>query len=356
MNTSVWTGRQRPAQGGNSIGHYQITAGTLGCVVRDRRTGKKLILSNNHVLANCNAGRPGDPILQPGPADGGQVGPDTLASLERFIPIRYGQEPPACSIAQGAARVANVLAQLTGSRHRLQAMQVRPAAVNHIDAALARPLDEDDLLERNAEIGLIDGYRSAQLGMPLCKAGRTTAFTTGAVTVMDASVQVGYTEDRLALFESQILTTPMSQGGDSGSLIVSAEGHHAVGLLFAGSPQVTIFNPIGPVLETLQIDLPGAAMHGAPLPPSKSLTHTPSAPSAQAVRLAHQDELLKKANVVGVGVGQQRRQGRRTGQTALVVMVTHKVPLDSLPPADRIPSEIDGIPVDVQEVGAIRSL
>src|SRR3989338_2088245 len=44
--------RARPARGGASIGHYKITAGTLGCLVRDKKSGKTLILSNNHVLAN----------------------------------------------------------------------------------------------------------------------------------------------------------------------------------------------------------------------------------------------------------------------------------------------------------------
>jgi len=33
--------------GGVSIGHFQVTAGTLGCLVRDRRSGVRLILSNN---------------------------------------------------------------------------------------------------------------------------------------------------------------------------------------------------------------------------------------------------------------------------------------------------------------------
>jgi len=65
------TERIRPTPGGVSIGHYQITAGTLGCPVYDEASGARLILSNNHVLANRNDGRIGDPILQPGRADGG---------------------------------------------------------------------------------------------------------------------------------------------------------------------------------------------------------------------------------------------------------------------------------------------
>ena len=64
--------RLRPAPGGVSLGHYQITAGTFGCVVRDQASGARLLLSNNHVLANGNEASPEDPILQPGTADGGR--------------------------------------------------------------------------------------------------------------------------------------------------------------------------------------------------------------------------------------------------------------------------------------------
>ena len=71
------TGRFRPAPGGVSIGHRDITAGTLGCLVR--KGGVTYILSNNHVLANSNAASPGDPILQPGPYDGGTVAGDHMA-------------------------------------------------------------------------------------------------------------------------------------------------------------------------------------------------------------------------------------------------------------------------------------
>ena len=64
------TDRWRPAPGGVSIGHYKITAGTFGSIVRDRETGNRLILSNNHVIANSNDADAGDEILQPGPIDG----------------------------------------------------------------------------------------------------------------------------------------------------------------------------------------------------------------------------------------------------------------------------------------------
>jgi len=64
------TDKHRPAPLGVSIGHPDITAGTLGFKVRDG-SGNPYILSNNHVMANINQASIGDHILQPGAYDGG---------------------------------------------------------------------------------------------------------------------------------------------------------------------------------------------------------------------------------------------------------------------------------------------
>lgn len=76
---------------------------------------------------------------------------------------------------------------------------------------------------------------------------------------------------------------------------------------------------------------------------------------AQAVKRAYASQLMAKANVVGVGVGYCQRQGQRTDQVGLVVMVNKKLPATQLAPEDVIPHEIEGVPVDVQEVGEIRA-
>ncbi len=72
---------------------------------------------------------------------------------------------------------------------------------------------------------------------------------------------------------------------------------------------------------------------------------------AKAVKQAYEKDLLAKANVVGVGVGLRRRRNKLTEKTAIVVMVRRKVPPDQLNREDLIPGEIEGVPVDVQEVG-----
>jgi hypothetical protein len=250
------TDRFRPAVPGVSIGHFQITAGTFGAVVRDSETGNPLILSNNHVLANSNEARIGDPILQPGAADGGQREDDTIAQLLRFSPIQFLIEPPTCQWATGLADLANWLARAIGSSHRLQAYQTHPQASNRVDAAVAEPLSADWIKADVLEIGEISGMRPPSLGMSVRKSGRTTGFTLGEVMVMDATITIGYGPSRRARYDGQIVTSAMSAPGDSGSLLVAGDAPQAVGLLFAGSDQATIHNPIEDVLLALDVELP----------------------------------------------------------------------------------------------------
>jgi hypothetical protein len=73
------------------------------------------------------------------------------------------------------------------------------------------------------------------------------------------------------------------------------------------------------------------------------------------VKQEHEDGLLKKANVLGVGVGLRQRRGQPTEEVALVVLVTRKRPAAELAPSDLIPPEIDGVPVDVVAVGDVRA-
>ena len=59
-----------------------------------------------------------------------------------------------------------------------------------------------------------------------------------------------------------------------------------------------------------------------------------------SVKEAFREDLLAKPNVIGVGV-------------VLVVLVTKKLPRTEIKADDLIPTEIEGVPVDVQEVGEI---
>ena len=232
----VFTSRMRPAKSGISIGHRDITAGTLGGLVLDPESGDTVILSNNHVLANSNHGAPGDEILQPGPADGGTLPDDKIARLTRFVEIDFS-----------------------------------PGAENLVDAAIATPDDSTDVLWDTVEVGPATPAHTrvlgeADLGLHVHKSGRTTEHTQGFVQALFGTVQVKYDLFEKATFVDQIIVSqsaseePFSNGGDSGSLVYDSD-NRCVGLLFAGSEGsetevgTTILNPIHQVLRLLKVEM-----------------------------------------------------------------------------------------------------
>ena len=76
---------------------------------------------------------------------------------------------------------------------------------------------------------------------------------------------------------------------------------------------------------------------------------------AIAVKQAYQDQLMAFDNVMGVGVGFRKKGGVRTNDVAIVVMVKEKHPPNQVSPQNMIPAEIEGVPVDVQEVGEFKA-
>lgn len=214
----------RPAPGGVSIGHYKVSAGTLGCLVIDNKTDEVLILSNNHVLANSNKAKLGDKIIQPGVYDGGSIDKDVIAYLTRYIKI----------ISKNWTCW-------------------KPTPKNLVDCAVAKPIDENLVVSEIIKIGTPIGVVFPKEGMSLQKSGRTTEYTQGKITDIDATISVNY-GDFVAVFKHQIITTAMSAGGDSGSLVLD-DNKQAVGLLFAGSDKITILNPIHEVLSQLEVEL-----------------------------------------------------------------------------------------------------
>ena len=76
---------------------------------------------------------------------------------------------------------------------------------------------------------------------------------------------------------------------------------------------------------------------------------------AQTIKNKYEVMLMSKANVRGIGIGLHMREGQPTGGVSLIVMVSHKIPASQLAPEDLIPEEIEGVPIDVQEVGDLEA-
>ncbi|MGH2697907.1 MAG: hypothetical protein ACRDJL_01735 [Actinomycetota bacterium] len=223
--------RQRPLLIGSSVGHHEVTAGTLGCFV-EMPDGPPAILSNNHVLADENQASVGDPILQPASFDGGDLERDRVASLSAFVPLKL-DEP------------------------------------NLVDCAIARLDDIDfDAATLIEDLRLAGSADVIEVGtQEVEKLGRTTGRTRGRITAFEIdNLMVGYDSGSLR-FDNQIEVEstgedPFSLGGDSGSLVYATGSGLGFGLLFAGSDQggsnglgVTYLNPLEVVLSEQDVEL-----------------------------------------------------------------------------------------------------
>jgi len=221
----------RPVPIGVSGGQPDVTAGTIGARVSDSKL--TFALSNNHVFANRNDASRGDDILQPGRVDGGTDPANSIGTLHDFEPLRFCR----------ALRCPD----------------------NRIDAAIA--ITSSDNLGTSTPA---DGYgepqagtTTATLGHTVQKYGRTTGLTTGLVSGINGTINVNYNTGT-ARFVDQILISDgrFSQGGDSGSLVVTQSSgrndRRPVGLLFAGSNTHTIANPIDLVLDRFEAKIDGS--------------------------------------------------------------------------------------------------
>jgi hypothetical protein len=230
----------RPVLGGFSVGNVNDnSAGTLGCLVKERNDITELyILSNNHVIARQNQALSGEDIIQPGPFDGG-----TLPALAKYK-------------KNGNDRVA-----------------IDSVTKNTTDAAIAALIDHASVSTEIFQIGKVRGIMKVTEKQWVIKCGRTTGFTRGYVDDANVTLRIPFANG-IALFSDQILvrgvpsvTTlsatsagpviPFSARGDSGSLIIDETTGYAVGLLFAGSDRynITYVNKIENVLNQLNVDL-----------------------------------------------------------------------------------------------------
>jgi len=214
------TSKVRPIRPGFSISHRKITAGTLGGFFIDK-DGDPVLLSNNHVIANENSARAGDIIYQPGTMD-------ARGSL-----MFKGWSEPIEKLPYIAMLKKFVRIKRNGNNQDSAIAKLHPSIVRLVN---------DTYPTINQKLS---GFGIARIGTQVQKEGRTTGHTTGRVIGTNATFTVGY-DFGPAQFRNCVVTTAISKGGDSGSIIFDMN-MKAVGLLFAGSPTVTIANPMNVV-------------------------------------------------------------------------------------------------------------
>ena len=331
--TSIWADgganhrvrQARPIRLGTSGGNNRdITSefccsGTLGALVRDA-SGARYILSNNHVMANNNQGRPGENIGQPGLIDVNcRVSrADPVASLTRFARIFFD-------------------------------------SANRIDAAIARILPgKVNLKGRILDIGRPGPPVHAQLGMDVKKSGRTTGRTIGRIISLNTSVRVdipqfcGDDAGRTARFVDQLVvepttSRPFTRSGDSGALVVTRRRTcpQAVGLLFAGDEEgFGIANKIQTVLSAFNVTIVGCTNASATNVKPQGTSLDPDVKRVEQVRQRNEERLFHSPGVVGVGIGMNGQS--RTGYT-----ITIFVKKGTMNSSGSIPANVDGYPTKI---------
>ena len=195
----------RPVPMGVWAGWRALTTGAPGARVTDGTN--VYVLSNNHVLAGVNTASIGDPIIQPGDADGGERSRRSHRDA-RGVPDDRLQR-----------------------RHEHHGRRDRA----HVD----RQHGDSDAGRRVRRAKPSHAARADRPGRQ--KSGRTTGLQLGNVAATNVSVDVCYVvlgdfclqEARFA-GQFSISPGPFSAPGDSGSLVVTQGGNQPVGLLFAG--------------------------------------------------------------------------------------------------------------------------
>ncbi|MEM1557967.1 MAG: hypothetical protein QXT26_05675 [Thermoproteota archaeon] len=243
----------RPLIFGISIGHYDITAGTLGIPVE--KNGETFLASNAHVLTPDPSKNPREivekRICQPGPYD---ISKNNLGSKDDYVVGEYvwhQQIYPEyggsnCIVANTISYIYNFFAKIFGVKTRLKPVVEEK---NTVDFAVFKPDAEWEFkypimdVEGKYFIGLLFagsenytiickskhieklGYKpyieSAEVseGDIIEKEGRTTCHTSGTVLDSSTVVRVSYGSFE-AVFHDVIVSDVKSAGGDSGSAVV----------------------------------------------------------------------------------------------------------------------------------------
>jgi len=300
--------------------------GTLGALLK--KGTATYILSNNHVLARSNMGTLGEAIMHRG----------------------YVDTIPACS-KNGTFNVANL--------SQFVSLKFGGTLNNIVDAAIAKTIPgKVSSTGQILDIGTVSTATAVPaLNMNVKKSGRTTGVTSGKITSVNVTVNVGGygscgSGTNVAKFVGQFFVTPgsFSAGGDSGSLIVktvSTGRPNPVGLLFAGSTSVTVGSPINAVLSALRATFVGVQPSAQEIANAMSEPIDPRIAAATDVKNRYDDALLKLPEVVGHGVG----YSESGSGVAVIKLFMRKATREARQVA---PTQIEGVPVEIEETGEVR--
>jgi len=229
--------KRRPICAGISTMHKDGTACTINGFFRDKETQETLVASNNHCYALENKALIGDPVLQPGPYDGGKYPDDQIGTLEKYVEVKF--DTFTCPFRNALIKFVRLF--------------TRQVAENKVDIAFAKMSVLYEVLA--TYIGEFKGKRFFHVGDQVTKSGRTTEQTEGVVIDTAYSGYVTYSRG-MAFFTDCYLVegAGFSAGGDSGSPVFDMNGNYG-GALFAGSDQYTIVCKVENIEKEANVEL-----------------------------------------------------------------------------------------------------
>jgi hypothetical protein len=195
-----------PAPGGVSVGHPNITYGTIGDQVT-YNGNVNCFVTNAHVAGGLDGGKVGDRIVQPGPHHGGT---QTIGYIVAMVAPKKG-------------------------------------VTNSVDVAIVCGERGSVYPGIYGIKGAVSGvYEDPFIGMKAVKCGATSGCTMLTLKALDVTIKIGYVQGRNIVtrtFAHQMMWDGDGDPGDSGSDIVSSDGGAILivgdikmaGLLFAGN-------------------------------------------------------------------------------------------------------------------------
>ena len=220
--------------GGNGNGSLQTDigradggwSGSPGCCVRWRAHQGLYLLSNAHILALSGGNAPAidDSIIRPSYAHGGQSPADECARLANWTRFSEGSDYP-----------------------------------NLADAAIARLPQENDTVPGAARPNGINSHLFKDMSVKFFGAA-TGAWRSGRITSLGVCRDFTYPQPDGSMrfgFRGLVDCDAGAREGDSGSVVLDTEDR-AVGLLFAGTPELAVFTPIRAVFDLLDLELSDA--------------------------------------------------------------------------------------------------
>ena len=132
------------------------------------------------------------------------------------------------------------------------------------DAAISDIIKPENATTVLHELGTPVGVRTIQVGDTVYKSGRTTGVTNGTILSLTATIRVKYSavvDGKVVYYyithKNCILTSPMSSGGDSGSIgVIKEDGKLYIwGYLFADSTEHTVWHEIQNVMSVFSLSL-----------------------------------------------------------------------------------------------------